>query len=403
MEFGETLRSAIRTLWSHRMRSALTMLGIVIGTGALVAVMSLISGLNRTVAAQFQSVGTDIISVSRYPWVQVGDVEEYQDRKIITLEDAEAVSRLPSVGLTAPNIHTRRNISYEGNSVRFTLVTGTTPEYETIDNFAVEAGRFITAIDVERRRTAAVLGADVASELFDLRDPIGKDIRVGGQRFTVVGVLEEKGDILGNSLDSLVLIPFTTFEKSYGHRRSVVIDCQPAEGVTMDKAIEDIRQLMRIRRKVPQGAPDDFSINTQDDLASFYGQLTGVLYMAMVGIVALALLVGGIGVMNVMLVSVAERTREIGVRKAIGARRFDITSQFLVESVILTCIGGLVGILGGGGLGFLVGKVSPLPAAVTLTSVALATAFALVTGLLFGVYPASRAGRLRPIEALRYE
>jgi len=160
---------------------------------------------------------------------------------------------------------------------------------------------------------------------------------------------------------------------------------------------------MRIRRKVPRDAPDDFAINTQDDLASFYSQLTGALYMAMIGIVALALLVGGIGVMNVMLVSVAERTKEIGVRKAIGARRFDITSQFLVESVFLTCIGGLLGILGGGGLGYLVGKFSPLPAAVTPAAVLLATAFALVTGLLFGVYPASRAGRLRPIEALRYE
>lgn len=403
MDFGETVRSSIRTLWSHKMRSALTMLGIVIGTGALVAVMSLVAGLNRTVAAQFQSVGTDIISVSRYPWVQMGDVEEYQDRKRITIEDSEAVSRLGSVGLTAPNIHTRTSISYEGHTVRFTLVTGTTPEYETIDNFAVEAGRFITDFDVARRRTSAVLGSDVASELFDLRDPIGKDIRIGSQRFTVVGLLEEKGDILGSSLDDLVIIPFTSFEKAFGHRRSVVIDCQPVEGVPMQKAIDDIRQLMRTRRKVPRDAPDDFAINTQDDLASFYSQLTGALYMAMIGIVALALLVGGIGVMNVMLVSVAERTKEIGVRKAIGARRFDITSQFLVESVFLTCIGGVLGILGGGGLGYLVGKISPLPAAVTPAAVLLATAFALVTGLLFGVYPASRAGRLRPIEALRYE
>lgn len=403
MEFGETVRSSIRTLWSHKMRSALTMLGIIIGTGALVAVMSLVSGLNRTVAAQFQSVGTDIISVSRYPWVQMGDAEEYQNRKNITLEDSEAVGRLESIGLTAPNIHTRQSISHEGHSVRMTLVTGTTPEYETIDNFAVGAGRFITGLDVDRRKNSAVLGADVAAELFDLRDPIGKDIRIGGRKFTVVGLLEEKGDILGSSLDDLVLIPFTTFEKVFGHRRSVVIDCQPASGVSMERAMEDIRQLMRSRRKVPRDAPDDFAINTQDDLTSFYNQLTGVLYMAMIGIVALALLVGGIGVMNVMLVSVAERTKEIGVRKAIGARRRDITMQFLVESVFLTCVGGAVGILGGGGLGFLVGKLSPLPASVTPAAVALAVGFALATGLLFGVYPASRAGRLRPIEALRYE
>lgn len=403
MYFGETIRTSLSTLWSHKMRSALTMLGIVIGTGALVAVMSLVAGLNRTVAAQFQSVGTDIISVSKYPWVQMGDSEDYRGRKDFTIDDAVAIGRLPSVGLMAPNIHTRRNISYGGETVRFTLVSGTTPEYETIDNFEVEEGRFITDLDVERRRQSVVIGSDVASELFGLRDPIGRDIQVGGKRFSVVGVLKEKGDILGSSLDDLVIIPITSFEKAFGRRRSVVTDCQPAAGVTMERAIEDIRQILRLRRGLSRDEPDDFAINTQDDLTSSYNQLTGVLYLAMIGIVALALLVGGIGVMNVMLVSVAERTREIGVRKAIGARRSHITAQFLVESVFLTCIGGAAGILGGGTLGFLVGKISPLPASVTPAAVAVATLFALVTGLAFGVYPATRAGRLRPIEALRYE
>ena len=287
--------------------------------------------------------------------------------------------------------------------MRSTLVTGTTPEYETIDNFAVSEGRFVTELDVERHRNSAVLGADIAQELFEFADPIGKDVRIGGRRFVVVGVLEEKGDILGSSLDDLVIIPFTTFEKSFGHRRSVVIDCQPADGVPMQRAIEDIRQVMRVRRKIHRHEPDNFAINTQDDLTSFYNQITGVLYGAMVGIVALALLVGGIGVMNVMLVSVAERTREIGVRMAIGARRGDIRSQFLVESIFLTCLGGLLGILGGSGLGMLVRGLTPLPATVTPAAVLLATGFALATGLLFGVYPAARAGKLNPIEALRYE
>lgn len=403
MEFRETVLSSFRTLVSHKMRSSLTMLGIVIGAGALVAVMSLIAGLNRTVAAQFQSVGTDIISVGKYPWVQIGESEDYSRRKNLTIADAEAIGRLPSVGLMAPNIHTRRNISFGSQMLRFTLVSGTTPEYETIDNFAVQAGRFITGIDVDRRRQSVVIGADVADELFEVRDPIGRDIRVGGKRFTVVGVLAEKGDILGSSLDDLVIIPITSFEKAFGRRRSVVIDCQPEDGVSMERAIEDIGQLLRIRRRVPRGEPDDFAINTQDDLVSSYQQLTGVLYFAMTGIVALALLVGGIGVMNVMLVSVAERTREIGVRKAIGARRGDIMAQFLVESIVLTCAGGFLGIAAGGGLGMLVGKLTPLPAAVTPAAVGLATAFALATGLVFGVYPATRAGRLNPIEALRYE
>ncbi len=303
MELRETFLSALRTLGSHKMRSALTMLGIIIGAGSLVAVMSLIAGLNQSVTAQFQSVGTDIISVSHFPWVQMGDSDEYRNRKRITIDDSDAIATLPSIGLVAPNIHTRRGMSYGGESMRRVRVSGTTPEYETIDNYSVESGRFITQFDVERRRQVAVIGSDVSEKLFGLRDPLGKDMQIGGKEFLVVGILEEKGDIFGESLDEHVIIPFTAFRKAFGSRRSVVVDCQPADGVPMARAIDDIRALMRMRRQVPRDKPDDFAINTQENLTSSYKQLTGVLYFAMTGIVALALLVGCICVMNVMLVS----------------------------------------------------------------------------------------------------
>jgi len=403
MEFRETMLSALRTLRSHKMRSGLTMLGIIIGSSSLVAVMSLIAGLNQSVAVQFQSIGTDIISVSLYPWVQTGDNEEYRNRPRITMEDAEAIAALPSVGMTAPNIHTGRRLAYRGESMRRVHIQGSTAEYETIDNYPVDYGRFITDLDVDRRRQVAVIAADVVEELYGRRDPIGRDLQVDGKRFKVIGVLEEKGDIFGESQDQHIIIPISAFEKAFGSRRSVVIDCQPAEGYEMERTIEDIRMLLRVRRQVPRNDPDNFAINTQDDLLASYTALTGVLYMAMTGIVALALLVGGIGVMNVMLVSVAERTREIGIRKAIGAKRRDVTLQFLVEAVILTGLGGAIGIGAGSGLALLVRAISPLPAAVTPAAVGIAVAFALITGIVFGVYPALRAGRLNPIQALSYQ
>jgi putative ABC transport system permease protein len=400
----ENLYMAFLAISTHRLRSILTTLGVVIGVGAVVSLISLVHGLNRSVEEQFRSIGTNLISINKYPWVMTGSSWQYRNRKDLTLEDAEAVRELcPSVAAVAPCVYTARSIYYRDKSTGALTVCGTTPEYQDIENYWVRRGRFITYVDVQRSREVVVLGHDVLDRLFPFEDPLDKMVKIGNHRFRVVGILEEKGDIVGHGQDNIVDIPISTFLKLFGAYRSVNISAQAVSEEVFERAIDEIRHVLRRQRKVPLGGPDDFAINTSDELMERFRALTGVAFAAMVGVGGLSLLVGGIGIMNIMLVSVMERTREIGIRKALGARRHDILLQFLVEAVTLCTVGGGLGVLLGIGVAKFVAAVSPLPAAVPPWSIALGFTFSWIVGLISGIYPATRASRQDPIEILHYE
>ncbi|MCH7760091.1 ABC transporter permease [candidate division TA06 bacterium] len=406
MNFLESFNTAFVAIRAHKLRSFLTTLGILIGVMTVIGVISLISGLNKVVKTTFSSIGTDVLYIQKYPWIQEsGDWWKYRGRKDITMDDADAIMRLcPSVQTLATFLDRRSNIKYKKKTSRMVPVHGTTPEEQKITEHFVERGRYITDLDVERKQMVCVIGIDVIEALFPVEDPIEKEIRIEGNRFFVVGILEEKGSFFGESFDNTVVIPISVFQKVYGIRRSVDVDImvQPKEG-EKEQAIEEVRNVLRRRRGVPPGKPDDFAINSADALMQAYNKFTGAAFLVMFGIASLSLLVGGIGIMNIMLVSVTERTREIGIRKAVGARYRDILLQFLVEAVTVSGIGGALGILLGFSLAKLVSIVSNLPATVPFWSILLGFGFSSVVGIFFGLYPATKAARLDPVEALRYE
>lgn len=411
--FIEGLRLALETFKAHRLRSFLTTLGIVIGVTAVIAILSLIEGLNRAVTQAIREVGSDVIYLSKYPMVVTGmlDYEELAKRRDFTPEDARAISGLPSVETAVPVITQGfKQIRYRGKEVRNTTIIGSSPGYEKVTNRPVVVGRLISMEDLWRRRGVAVIGSYVAKTLFIQESPIGKDLDLGGHRVQIVGVAKEKGAVLGQSQDNFILVPHTFFDKYFSKPKGMIeqlyfsysIQALPVPGRT-EAAVEEIRELMRRRRGLSYDKPDDFSLDTTGSLLALYRNLTRVGFVAIVAIAAISLVVGGIGIMNIMLASVAERTREIGIRKAVGASNQDILYQFLIESVALSLLGGALGILLGVGLAGLVSLVSPLKAAVTPWVVGLGFGFSACVGIFFGIYPAKRAASLNPIEALRYE
>jgi putative ABC transport system permease protein len=311
------------------------------------------------------------------------------------------------VGAVSPENHYwargGNKVKYKDNKANRPAVVGVWPDYEIVNNcFAVE-GRFFTQGNVNFRATVTILGNDVKEALFPNLDPIGKQIRINGKKFTVVGVMEKKPNFLGETQDNYVLIPLTTYKKTYPEDKALTLLARPKSPELTDKAIDEITQLLRRMRGVPYDRPNDFAISTQEDLMDMYNKITGAIYLVMIVISSIGLLVGGVGVMNIMLVSVTERTREIGIRKAVGAKKRNILWQFLIEAMTLSGSGGILGIIIGLLLGKLVGAISPLPAAVSLFWIILGFSFAVSVGLIFGIYPAYRAAKLDPIVSLRYE
>ncbi len=410
--FKETIVIAFDSLKTHKLRSFLTLLGIMIGVSTVIGMVSIIQGLNRSFLAELESAGSDIIIISKYePGIQMGKrSEEERQKKDLTFEDALAIERecslVKSVAVDiVADVYESILIKYQNIKSQDTIIIGMNEGFpQVLSVYLPTEGRFITESDIIHRTKVCVLGADLKDILFPHTNPIGKEIRIGPEKFTVVGVLEKRGEIFGQSRDNIIGIPISTLMKYFPYDPSnLEIIVTPKKHGYISETIEQITNVLRKRRKVGFGKPNDFAVYTQDSIINLYNQLTGAAYLVMILISSIGLLVGGIGVMNIMLVSVRERTREIGIRKAIGARSSDIMKQFLMEAIFLTGTGGILGIVIGFLIALIVKAATPLPASVTLWSVSLGFFTAVFIGLFFGIFPAQKASKLDPIIALRYE
>jgi putative ABC transport system permease protein len=402
---------AVDSIRSHKLRSFLTILGIVIGVMTVIGMVSIIQGLNKSFLSELQSAGSDIISVQKYEAVQMGErSEEERTRKDLTFDDAMAIEAgAPLVKAVAVSTYVsvfdQIEVKYQSAKSDSAMVIGMNEQWPVVMSlYLPRLGRFITESEVSHSARVCLLGSELADVLFPNVNPVGKEVRVGPESFSVVGVLTKRGQMFGQSRDNFVGLPITTLMKYFSYEKDgLEIMAVPMRSEALGETIEQITGVLRQRRGVPHGKPNDFAIMTQDTLVDLYNQLTGAAYLVMIVISSIGLLVGGIGVMNIMLVSVKERTREIGIRKAIGARSGDILKQFLIEAVFLTGTGGLIGVLVGFGIALIVRAATPLPAAVSPWSVVLGLSVSAAIGLFFGIFPAQKAARMDPIVSLRYE
>jgi len=392
------------------MRSFLTILGVLIGVCSIIGMVSLIEGLNSSMARQIENLGSSVIYVSKYkPGIVMGNRSSSErNRPPITYEDALAIKRYcPAVvGVAPQNYYNRRGgnlVKYRENQANRPAFFGTLPDFETVNNSFVENGRFITESDENARSFVCVIGKDIEEALFPGIDPIGKMIQVNDDKFLVIGVMEKRETVIGSRENNFVLIPYNTFKKIHPEEKELWLSVKARGPAYMQEAIDQITDLMRRRHGLRYNQEDDFAVFTQESLMEIWKSLTQAVWLVMIVISSIGLLVGGVGVMNIMLVSVTERTREIGIRKAVGARRATILWQFLIEAMVLSGIGGILGIIGGIALSQLVALISPLPAVVSVPWVIIGFCFSVAVALVFGIYPAARASRLDPIECLRYE
>jgi putative ABC transport system permease protein len=413
-EWKESLSVALTTIASQKMRAFLTMLGVVIGVASVISVAAVIHGLNQHITDKVREIGTQVFFVTRFKAFSFERMtEEIRKRKYLTYEDTVAVrQQCPTVQRATP-ILTRalffgqeNEIRYQNNRVENPFVRGGEPELvDVLPVYAVKEGRFLTAEENQHAARVTILGAAIADSLFGPLDPLGRAVRVNGLPFKVIGVFEPHQGLFGSpGVDQFVIIPYRTFTKLYPEIEEVIIGVTVAEPSQMGRAEEEVIDVLRRRRHVPPQAKNDFEISSPDVVTDLWKQLTGAIVILTLIIASIGLLVGGIGVMNIMLVSVTERTAEIGVRKAVGARRKDIRAQFLLEAVTLTGVGGIIGILIGVLVSVSVARFFPsLPTRVSLFWTAMGLGISLGVGLFFGIYPAVKAANLDPVCCLRYE
>jgi len=412
MTLWESIRVAMRALAANKLRSTLTMLGIVIGVSAVIALLAIGQGAQQAITREIQGIGSNVIVVFPGAISHGGVRTALGTAPSLTLEDVQALAdpaNAPDVAAVAPTLTRNAQVVYGGENLN-TQVSGTTPSYSWIRNFRVARGRFVEEQDLDTLARVAVLGDATARTLFRGADPLNQLIRIKGVPFRVVGVLEPKGgsSFFGGNQDDIIFIPITTAQvrllggrTASGRQVSAILASASSEA-RIYQAMEQITLTLRRRHKI-EGDQDDFTVLSQQDLLGAFNQVTTILTVFLAAIAGISLVVGGIGIMNIMLVSVTERTREIGIRKAVGAKRRDILMQFLIEAVLLSLVGGGVGILVGTGVARLVDSTGAIITVVSPESVLLAVGFSVAVGLFFGLYPAARASALNPIEALRYE
>jgi len=405
----ESAGVALESIWASKLRSLMTVLGNIVAVASIIAVVSLIQGLNASVTqAILNQAGADSFNIQQFPVTRSDDeFDKVRNNPRLTMMDARAIRRYGEDDLIASvmgELQSRGRVSYRDRSIDNTRVQGVTSEYVNFSTFDAEVGRLISPIEVDTSRPVVVLGWQTADRLFGgAIDPLDTLIQVEGVHYRVVGVSSKRGTVLGQSQDEFVIMPLGQFQTIFGSRRSLSLTVKPRDLSRISEAMDEATVALRSARGLKPTQPDNFGLFTSDTILNIYHSATNGIFAVLVGVVALALVVGGIVIMNIMLMAVSERTREIGLRKALGARKSDIMSQMLTESVVLSVLGGLVGTLIGAGVALSISFFSPVSASIELWSVALGIGITAAVGLFFGLYPAMRAASLDPIEALRRE